>query len=67
GMKLLLDTHVFIWPVDNPLQISQTAMDLMRNPENELLFSVGSMWEIAIKVSKDKLPLSIPYRPWLEK
>lgn len=66
-MKLLLDTHVFIWALDNPLQISSTALDLMKNPENEIFLSVGSLWEIAIKVSLNKLPLSIGYRSWIEK
>ena len=66
-MKILLDTHVFIWALDNPVEIPSKALDLMRNPENDILISVGSMWEIAIKVSQNKLPLSIDYRIWIEK
>lgn len=42
-MKLLLDTHVFIWALDNPSQISSAVLDLMKNPENDILISVGSM------------------------
>ncbi len=48
-MKLLLDTHLLIWAADGIERLPPSARALMANPENELLFSVASLWEIAIK------------------
>jgi PIN domain nuclease of toxin-antitoxin system len=48
-MKFLLDTHFVIWvPVDDR-RISSQARAILRNPANEFVFSVTSIWEIAIK------------------
>jgi len=48
-VKLLLDTHLLIWAADNSERIPAVAREMMANLENELLFSVASIWEIAIK------------------
>ena len=48
-MHLLLDTHVLLWAAGLPDKLSSQAMDLLHNPENHLLFSAASMWEITIK------------------
>lgn len=48
-MKLLLDTHLLIWAADSIERLPTGARALMSDPENELLFSVASLWEIAIK------------------
>jgi len=48
-MRLLLDTHVLLWAAWRSPRLSQEADALIRNPENEKLFSVASLWEIAIK------------------
>lgn len=48
-MKLLLDTHLLIWAADSIERLPTGARALMANPENELLFSVASLWEVAIK------------------
>lgn len=48
-MKLLLDTHLLIWAADNIDRVPPVACALMSDPQNELLFSVASLWEIAIK------------------
>ena len=48
-MKLLLDTHLLILAADGIERVPVGARALMTNPENELLFSVASLWEIAIK------------------
>ena len=59
-MKLLLDTHTFLWmSLDDP-QLSQTARDLLADLENELWLSPASYWEIAIKISLGKYLLSEP-------
>lgn len=48
-MKLLLDTHLLLWAAGEPKRLSKQARRLMDNPENELLFSAASLWEVAIK------------------
>ena len=48
-MKLLLDTHLLLWAAGHPDRLSAEARTLIDNPENELLFSAASLWEVAIK------------------
>lgn len=48
-MKLLLDTHLLMWAADSIERVPPDARALMADPENELLFSVASIWEIAVK------------------
>src|SRR5215469_16647982 len=48
-MKLLLDTHLLLWAAGDPNRLSREARRLLDNPNNELLFSVASLWEVAIK------------------
>jgi PIN domain nuclease of toxin-antitoxin system len=48
-MKLLLDTHLLLWAAGEPKRLSKQARSLIDNTENELLFSAGSLWEVAIK------------------
>ena len=56
-MKVLLDTHVFLWwNIDDP-RLSKKARAVISNPGNTLILSVASAWEIAIKVQAGKLRL----------
>jgi PIN domain nuclease of toxin-antitoxin system len=48
-VKLLLDTHLLIWAADDIKRVPPDARGLMADQENELLFSVVSIWEVAIK------------------
>jgi PIN domain nuclease of toxin-antitoxin system len=48
-VKLLLDTHLLLWAAGNPDRLSATARELLESPDNELLYSVASLWEIGIK------------------
>jgi PIN domain nuclease of toxin-antitoxin system len=59
-MRLLLDTHVWLWLQFSPRRMSAAAIDLLRDPGNDLLFSAVSSWEIAIKYALGKLPLPEP-------
>lgn len=58
-MKLLLDTHSFIWWDSNPNNLSSTAMELLTNPNNLKILSVASIWEMQIKSSLGKLELKL--------
>lgn len=57
-MKALLDTHVFLWWITNRDLLSSTARQVIGDGSNELFFSAGSAWEIAIKTRLGKLRLS---------
>src|SRR5947199_8865953 len=58
-MKLLLDTHAFIWWDSDPTRLSATALTALRDPANEVWLSVASVWEMVIKVQLGKLPLRL--------
>ena len=58
-MKLLLDTHVFLWFIDDSPALSSRAK-LLLEAENELFLSVGGLWEIAIKLRLGKLTVAMP-------
>ncbi len=60
-MKLLLDTHTFLWFLAADPQLSATARALIEDGDTEVYLSVGSLWEMAIKVSLGKLSLAQPF------
>lgn len=59
-MKLLLDTHTFIWWDSTPAKLSAAALALCGDPANQLVLSVTSLWEIQIKGQLGKLDLRLP-------
>ena len=60
-MRLLLDTHTFLWFIMGNSNLSADARALIEDQANEKFLSVASLWEIAIKVSIGKLGLSAPF------
>lgn len=59
-MKLLLDTHCWLWWLSEPQELTPSMQQAISNPENELFLSVASIWEIAIKVAIGKLTIPQP-------
>lgn len=59
-MRLLLDTHSFLWFVTEDPKLSISARRIIATGSNELLLSVACVWEIAIKVSIGRLPIPAP-------
>ena len=59
-MKILLDTHIFIWAFREPHLLSASARNHLDNPNNLLFLSVVSAWEIQIKVDVGKLEFEEP-------
>ena len=57
-MKLLLDTHIFLWALSEPNRLSQKQVIAMEDPTNTVYVSSISITEIAIKASLGKLELS---------
>jgi PIN domain nuclease of toxin-antitoxin system len=60
-MKLLLDTHAFLWFIMGSSNMSPSARALIEDEASERFLSVASLWEIAIKLSIGKLTLSAPF------
>lgn len=56
-MRLLLDTHTFIWLDASPDQLSDEAQHILHNPHNDLLLSIVSVWEVQIKAQLGRLEL----------
>lgn len=48
-MRLLLDTHVALWAIADHPNLSSEARSLIEDPDNKIVVSVASVWEIAIK------------------
>ena len=65
-MKLLLDTHAFIWWDSMPDRLSDRAAALCMDSENELILSVASLWEMQVKAQLGKLTLKKPLRRLVE-
>ena len=59
-MRLLLDTHVFIWALATPGRLSSNAARVMVAAENELYVSSATAWELATKFRIGKLPEAEP-------
>ena len=48
-MRVLLDTHVLLWALIAPKRLGKEARAAIESPDNDVLFSAASIWEIAIK------------------
>ena len=57
-MRYLIDTHIFIWFIQNSPNLKQAIRDLIEDANNEVLISIGSVWEVSIKNSLGKLHLT---------
>jgi len=66
-MRVLLDAHALIWFVWGHDNLSAKAQAVMADGSNDLLLSMGTLWEIAIKVGLRKLKLADPYELFMER
>ena len=64
-MKLLLDTHALTWSAPDPDRLTPEARAALEDGTNDVLVSIVSAWEIAIKQSLGKLELAKPAELWL--
>ena len=60
-MRVLLDTHAFLWHLWDSPERSGLCKGVMADPGNQLLLSAGSCWELAIKQSVGKLGINMPF------
>ena len=56
-MKLLLDTHVFLWWIGDDGRLSQPARNAIASSSNAVFLSIASAWELAVKIRLGKLNL----------
>ena len=66
-MRLLLDTHAFLWFIGADDRLSDHARALILDPLNDRLLSVASLWEMAIKASLGRLDLALPFPELVER
>jgi len=64
-MKLLLDTHIFLWFISGDGRLTDAMRESIRNPDNEVYLSVVSLWETIIKHQLGRLPLPQPPESYL--
>jgi PIN domain nuclease of toxin-antitoxin system len=57
-MRLLADTHTLLWFLQGDKRLSKKAATLLESPESLVFVSIASVWEIAIKISLQKLRIS---------
>lgn len=60
-MKILLDTHSFLWFISGSSHLSLTARQMIEEATNQPFLSIASLWEMAIKLSLGKLGLGQPF------
>jgi PIN domain nuclease of toxin-antitoxin system len=65
-VRILVDTHVFVWYIQNNERLPRSIVSLINDGRNDILFSVVSVWEMAIKQSTGKLNMGLPYASFIE-
>jgi PIN domain nuclease of toxin-antitoxin system len=65
-MKLLLDTHIWIWTHLEPWRISSEVTTELGSPRNELWLSPLSIWELVLLVEKKRLDLDADMGEWVQ-
>ena len=56
-MKLLMDSHVFVWWLTQPERLTREAVEALSDGTNEAYFSAASIWELGLKMARGKLRL----------
>jgi PIN domain nuclease of toxin-antitoxin system len=64
-MRVLLDSHAFLWFIWDDPGLSPAARAAIRDPGNVKYVSLATSWEVAIKVGQGKLQLGVPYRGFI--
>jgi PIN domain nuclease of toxin-antitoxin system len=64
-MRILLDTHVFLWLISGDTRLPLPVRERIRDPDNEVYLSVASVWEAVIKYQLGRLPLPEPPQTYL--
>jgi PIN domain nuclease of toxin-antitoxin system len=65
-MRLLLDTHAFLWFINDSPELSAKVRSFMEDSSSDLLLSHASVWEMAIKISLGKLNTPQPFDEFID-
>jgi PIN domain nuclease of toxin-antitoxin system len=66
-VRILLDTHVFLWIIADDLRLTPRYESYFKDPDNDLFLSIASCWEIVIKTGLNRLHLPSPATEYLMK
>ena len=66
-MKLLLDTHIWLWSLQDPARLGRRVQQELRNTQNELWLSPISTWEALVLNHKGKIHLKADPADWLSR
>jgi len=64
-MKFLLDTHIWLWSLLEPVKLKQNVIEVLQNPQNELFISPISIWETLILAEKHRIELNPSAHEWV--
>ncbi len=65
-MRVWIDTHIFIWYLQNSEKLPSSIAILINDSRNNVLLSIASVWEMAVKQSTGKLNIGVPYANFIE-
>ena len=65
-MKLLLDTHIWLWSLLAPENLTRRVAKALENPKNELWLSAMSTWELVMLVERKRVALEKPVDAWIK-
>ncbi len=65
-MRLLLDTHVWVWSVSARQRLTRRVVSLVESPRSEVWLSSASIWELQVLAAKGRIRLGLPVDLWME-
>nr|VFK40533.1 MAG: PIN domain nuclease, a component of toxin-antitoxin system (PIN domain) [Candidatus Kentron sp. SD]VFK46048.1 MAG: PIN domain nuclease, a component of toxin-antitoxin system (PIN domain) [Candidatus Kentron sp. SD] len=66
-MRLLLDTHIWLWSLLEPGRLGEKTVEALENKDNELFISPITIWETMVLAEKGKIELELPLEDWVKK
>jgi PIN domain nuclease of toxin-antitoxin system len=66
-MKLLLDTHIWLWSLGDPARLSKRIVSALRDPANEIWLSPISVWETLMLAERKRISIAGDAREWVER
>lgn len=64
-MRLLLDTHIWLWALSEPGRLGRRVREELRKPENELWLSPASTWEALLLNARGRIRLPLKLAEWV--
>lgn len=64
-MRVLLDTHIWVWSLDDPERLSARVVDVLEDSQTEIWLSPISVWEVLLLVEKGRMGLDRDPEEWI--